>query len=660
VLNKRHAERIMSALEIRPKLVGVSGPLRDRTLSIQGAELAIGRESVNDLWVADPAMSRRHCLIRSENGHIKIRDLGGRNGTLVNGVRIDEHELRDRDRVSIGASTLVFVVQEETPRPERSTVELIETEELPITPTVLHSEDALYLQPDRILAKLPEADRLARDLNTLLAIAQGIGSIRDRDALEWQLLGMVFDVVPADRGAILRITSGEKNFDSAIAWDRVQGPGHPVRVSRTIVDRVLRERAGLMVRDVNTDDSVSDIQTLAELQIRSLLCVPLFDVGEPVGVVYLDSRNRAQLFDANHLQIMTGVANLASLALENVRHWEGLQEENRRLRSEIDLEHNMVGSSARIQEILGIIQRVAPTTSTVLIQGESGTGKELVARAIHGNSPRAERPFVAINCAALTETLLESELFGHEKGSFTGALAQKKGKIEVAEGGTLFLDEISELALGLQAKLLRVLQERELERVGGTRPIKVDVRVLAATNKSLAESVQSGTFRSDLFYRLNVVAVTTPPLRDRRDDIPALAESFLRKFSKKSDVRKKRLSADAQSVLMRYDWPGNVRELENAIERAVVLGVSEEILPEDLPDALLETGSSGSSGLAKYHGTLKENKKQLVLQALEQANGYYIDAAKILGLHPNSLLRLIRNLGLKSVTKPGNGPPAED
>ena len=511
-----------------------------------------------------------------------------------------------------------------------------------------------------MLADLPQNDRRARDLNTLLKIATGISRIRNRDALEWQLLGMVFDVVPADRAAILQITKEDENFESAIAWDRVLGPKEPVRVPRTIMQRVLRERAGLMLNDVDTNTSVSGVHTLAQAKVRSLLCVPIFERGVATGIIYLDRRDRSHLFDSNHLQFMTGVANLAGLALENIRYCEGLEEENRRLRTEIELDHNMVGTSMRIREILAVIQRVAPTSSTVLIQGESGTGKELVARAIHGNSPRAERPFVAINCAALTETLLESELFGYEKGAFTGARGQKKGKIEAAEGGTLFLDEISELALGLQAKLLRVLQEREFERVGGTRPIKVDVRVIAATNKSLAEATQAGTFRSDLFYRLNVVTITTPPLRDRREDIPALTESFLRKFSKKCNVRKKAICAEAQSLLNRYDWPGNVRELENAVERAVVLGATDEILPEDLPDSIVETSSS-SANVTKYHGSLKENKKQLVLQALEQANGYYVDAAKILGLHPNSLLRLIRNLGLKA-NKSGAGQtqPTED
>jgi transcriptional regulator with GAF, ATPase, and Fis domain len=640
-----------------PKLVGVSGPLKDRCVALASAEILIGREPTNHLWITDPALSRQHCAIRSVDDQFTICDLGSRNGTLVNGRRISEQELHHRDHVSIGDSVLVFLMEAESPQSQGTTVELTETVELAIAPTLLYAADAIYLQPERISATLPETDRVARDLNTLLRIANGIGSIRDREALAWQLLGMVFDVVPAERGAILYFGEGIENLDSAIAWDRVEGPGNPVRVSRSVVQRVSSEKAGLLVRDVDMDDSLSKAPTLKNLQIRSLLCVPLVASNTVIGVIYLDSRKSTQQFDANHLQVMTGVANLTSLALENIRHWEELREENRVLRAEIELEHGMVGSSPRIHEILDIIQRVAPTASTVLIQGESGTGKELVARAIHCNSPRAERPFVAINCAALTESLLESELFGHEKGAFTGAFNQKKGKIEVAEGGTLFLDEISELAVGLQAKLLRVLQEREFERVGGTRSIKADVRVIAATNKSLPENVQGGSFRGDLFYRLNVVTITTPPLRDRREDIPALAESFVGKASTKCNVRRKRLSQAAQSLLMQYDWPGNVRELENAIERAVVLGAAEEILPEDLPDALIETSSPGSNLGAKYLGAVKESKKQLVLQALEQANGYYIDAAKILGLHPNSLLRLVRNLGLKSVVKHGGVPP---
>src|SRR5262249_32066654 len=258
---------------------------------------------------------------------------------------------------------------------------------------------------------------------------------------------------------------------------------------------------------------------------------------EIVGAIYLDSQNPAHRFAEEHLQVMTAVAAMAGMALHNLRHLEELEQENSDLRRQVLVEHNMVGASRQMQAVYEVIRRVAPSASRVLMEGESGTGKELVARAIHRNSPRADRVFVAIDCAAITETLLESELFGHEKGAFTGATERKKGKIEAADGGTLFLDEVGELAPALQAKLLRVLQERELERVGSTKPIRVDVRFIAATNRRLLEAVEAGSFRRDLYYRLNVISLTMPSLRDRREDIPALAEYFLTRAARKSGGR---------------------------------------------------------------------------------------------------------------------------
>ncbi len=254
---------------------------------------------------------------------------------------------------------------------------------------------------------------------------------------------------------------------------------------------------------------------------------------------------------------------------------------------------------------------------------------------------------MAINCAALAETLLESELFGHEKGAFTGAIAQKKGKLEVAEGGTVFLDEIGELAPSLQAKLLRVLQEREFERVGGTRTIKLDVRLIAATNRDLEEEVKKGRFREDLYYRLNVVSVRMPALRERREDISLLASYFAAKYGKRSGRTVVGISPRARACLLNYEWPGNVRELENAIERAVVLGSSDLILPEDLPETILERAAPAGAPAEAFHDAVRESKKQLIIGAVEQAMGNYTEAARLLGLHPNYLHRLIRNLNLK-------------
>jgi transcriptional regulator with PAS, ATPase and Fis domain len=293
------------------------------------------------------------------------------------------------------------------------------------------------------------------------------------------------------------------------------------------------------------------------------------------------------------------------------------------------------------------VSKVATADSTVLIRGESGTGKELVARAIHRTSKRANRPFVAINCAALTESLLESELFGHERGAFTGAIAQKKGKIEIADTGTLFLDEIGELALTLQAKLLRVLQEREFERVGGTHPIKVNIRLIAATNRNVEEAMKEGSFRKDLYFRLNVVSVTMPALRERREDVPLLATYFVQKYSRQANRPVSGISPEAHILLKHYDWPGNVRELENALERAVVLGSSDHIRPEDLPEALVERNEPSEEGILRYHDAVNSVKRQLIIKAVEQAGGNFTEAAKLLDLHPNYLHRLVRNMDLR-------------
>ena len=326
-----------------------------------------------------------------------------------------------------------------------------------------------------------------------------------------------------------------------------------------------------------------------------------------------------------------------------------LRTENSLLRERLGAaETGIAGESIAIHKMLGLIARVAPQDTSVLILGETGAGKELVASALHRLSPRAAKPFIAINCAALTETLLESELFGHEKGAFTGAVAQKKGKLEMAEGGTVFLDEIGELAPQLQAKLLRVLQQREFERVGGTRTWKLDVRLVAATNRDLAAEAQRGAFRADLYHRLNVVTLRVPPLRERAGDIPALAQYFLDRAAPRCGRAVKGISPEAERCLLNHSWPGNVRELENAIERAVVLGESDWIQPEDLPETVLDSASAPELPGA-LQTSVDETKRQLILAAWRQCEGDHNRTAAHLHIHPNSLRRLIRTLNLRDV-----------
>src|SRR5271166_1810595 len=483
------------------RIIGIAGLFQGSVFALPEGEVSIGRDSSNQIYLADAALSRRHCVLLHKGTEIRVRDLGSRNGTRVNSVPVAEQQLEHGDQISLGSSLFVFLLEEEEGT-HSNPICFEDTTSIHGAAVLLPREDALFpLRDEKVSwAAFPGAGRLMADLNSLLKMATAIGSIRDRESLQWQLLGFVFDVVPAERGSVLFL-DGQGEVSSTTAWDRVQGPEQPVPVIQAVLERVMRERAGLLVADVRRDESLQEARTAHEVQAGSLLCVPMM-VGERVlGMIYLDNKTPTVKFDRNHLQVMQAVAHIAALALENLNHWEGLQQENQTLKAEISLKHDMVGSSPKIREVYEFIRRVARTDSTVLIEGESGTGKELVARAVHQNSARGERSFMAINCAAITESLLESELFGHEKGAFTGAVSQKKGKVEVAEGGTLFLDEISELAPGLQAKLLRVLQEREFERVGGTRAIHLDIRLVAATNRDLAAEARRGAFREDLYHR---------------------------------------------------------------------------------------------------------------------------------------------------------------
>lgn len=308
---------------------------------------------------------------------------------------------------------------------------------------------------------------------------------------------------------------------------------------------------------------------------------------------------------------------------------------------EIYPETQLIGTSPLMKRVLELIQMVAPTDTTVLISGESGTGKELVARAIHAAGPRRYMPMVVIHCGALTETLLESELFGHERGAFTGAQYRKKGKFEVADGGTVFLDEISDISLKTQTDLLRVLQEKEIVRVGSNQPVKVDFRCIAATNKNLEELVRAGTFRPDLFYRLNVFRIDLPPLRERREDIPLLADHFLRKFAAAMNRPVPRLSPKALDVLLAYDWPGNVRELENAIERAMVIGRGDEIEPDAFP---FQTGAGKES---KTGSTLADVEREHIARVLEETGWNLSQAARILDIDRTTLYNKIKRYGLR-------------
>ena len=625
----------------------IAGPSKDSTIPLGHGEATLGRDPTNAVAVADASVSRKHCLLRQEeDGRFQIKDLDSRNGTLVNGLAVKEQWLRHGDEIATGDSVFLFLLEDEDQALPASRVEFDDSRPTAET-KVIHPKEVMYLQPDRLLRELPASSQVARNLNALLKISRVVHAIRGLEELQAQLLDLIFEVVPAGRGAILLAEGAGQEFNCLYARTRQAGQPQLVRISRTIARQVMQENVAILGMDVPASGKLREVESLAASEVRSLLCVPLTVFQRGIGCIYLDSTNATNRFHEDHLQLLAAIAGISAVALDNARRLQWLEQENQRLTTEVRQEQSLVGEGARMKEIFQFLARVAPTESTVLLEGESGTGKELAARALHRNSHRGNKPFLAINCAAIPETLLESDLFGHERGAFTGAAVQKKGRLEIADGGVVFLDEIGELAPALQVKLLRVLQEREFERVGGTQTIKVDIRLIAATNRDLNEAVRTGEFRQDLYYRLAVVRLTLPPLREHREDIPMLTRHFVQKYAKRSKVKPKPVSREAMAALVNYEWPGNVRELENAIERALVMGSSDAVLLEDLPESLLEQESAAEMHEGKYHASLKELKKQLIVDAVEQTGGNYVEAAGILGVHPNYLHRLIRNLGLK-------------
>ena len=612
-----------------PRIVVRSGPLQGQVFRLAEGRLSIGRDPSNRLAIPDLAVSRQHCVIGITNGTAEISDLESHNGTFVNSIPVSKRALQHGDVLRVGQSELIFLAGEDSP-PEIPCVRFGDQMSTEALKTV-----TLY---DSIEWSLAPTDmgRMARDLNALVKISHTINSIRDPDALQQSLLERIFEVVPAHCGAILVLDQPEDAPTSICAFHRDGSDPSQISIRRDVLQGALWEHSAVVINEAVDSQPAENV-----------MCVPLVGVQRTIGVLYLTSSGVDQKFEDEHVHFLNSAARIAAVALENVLALESLKAENRRLRAELEPSDAMVGDSKAMRQLAGLIAKVAQGDSTVLIRGESGTGKELVARAIHGRSGRSDRPFLAINCAAIPDTLLESELFGHEKGSFTGAVATKKGRLEIAEDGTVLLDEIGELAPTMQAKLLRVLQQREFERIGGTRPIKLHARILAATNKDLEGAIKAGEFRQDLFYRLNVVSVPVPPLRKHREDIPLLAIYFANKYAQKCNRPFKGITPEARAVLMNYDWPGNIRELENAVEHSIVLGSSDEIRPEDLPESLLEHQAAMPEE-TKYHSAISELKKRLIRDAVAEANGSYTEAAKLLGVHPNYLHRLIRNLDIKS------------
>jgi transcriptional regulator with GAF, ATPase, and Fis domain len=612
---------------MKPRLLAISGTLAGTVRELTDSQISVGRDETNQLCLTDPTVSRKHCTIRQIDEQFELVDLDSKSGTFVNGMPVRRKLLDHGDTVRLGGVELVFLMHE--------------GEVIPIPPGRASGISSRVTETVRVAVPpaLPtfgvEIGRMARDLTALFRISNAINSIRNSQLLQHELLRLIFEVVPAEEGAVVLLNGLDEETPATCSWNRRLGADAEIEVQRELLHSVFWER---------TVVCTSATPDLGEM--KNILCLPLVAVERTIGVLYLASLHPAPPFREDHVHFLDSVSRIAAVTLENILALDSLRSENSRLKQELNPVSHLVGESRQIRRMEEFISRVAQSDSTVLIRGESGTGKEVVARSIHQSSVRNELPFVAINCAAIPETLLEAELFGHEKGAYTGAIGMRKGKLEAADDGTVFLDEIGELAPPMQAKLLRVLQQREFERVGGTQPVPFKARVLAATNKNLEEAIKAGEFRQDLYYRLNVVSVTVPPLREHSEDIPLLALYFASKYAQKNKRAFKGISSEARSLLMGYSWPGNVRELENAIEHAIVLGLTEEILREDLPTGILEEQSAKLEG-ARYHDVLNQSKKELILATLQESKGNYPEAARLLGVHPKYLHRLARNLNLK-------------
>jgi transcriptional regulator with GAF, ATPase, and Fis domain len=656
--------------------------------------------------VDDRSLSARHCRFDPIPGGWKVVDLESRNGTFVNDVLVAQRRLEDGDRLRVGRVTLRFVSGGSSKPAEAVDAKAVET----LVDRVHRrgggaalrataKEFARAAETRGVPGLLASAQELVASAR-LQQVAAAMVAERSQRALYDLLVDALVDLTGAERGFLLLASeqgSKERKVAAARNFDREAIRDAMGKVSRTVERKAFDSGDPVIVTDASADARFSGTESIANLRLRSILCVPVRGRAGPIGTIYLDNRFEEGVFAETQLPVIRAFADQAALAVENARlHEENeqrledltrakaeVEELNRilsdriaktsvelqevkehvlREREEAPLKYsyaNIVGGSRRMRDVFRLLDKVTDSDVPVLVQGESGTGKELVARAIHFNGPRKDRPFVSENCAAIPETLLESELFGYARGAFTGAVADKKGLFEAAVGGTLFLDEIGDMPLDMQKKLLRVLQEKEVRPVGGKRTIPVDVRVLSASNQDLRRLVAENRFREDLLYRLNVITVELPPLRDRAEDVPAIVERLLDEIAQTTSTPRKTISEEAMALLVRHRWPGNVRELRNEVRRAHALSdrvILPLVLSEPLRRAAAEPPSLPALGKTPLKEMVREVTEDLerraITEALRRTRGRKAQAARLLGISRPTLDAKLAYLRIE-VARPG-------
>jgi transcriptional regulator with GAF, ATPase, and Fis domain len=581
---------------------------------------SIGRGEENDISLADPLLADSHAHVHFDGRDFNVATLDKHGDLHVNGKKRKKHRLVHQDVMKIGATELTFSLHDETAP--------VSDEEAAKTAEALNGYRKLFEFSERLLGNYDLGNLLEALMDSVIAITNG------------------------DKGFLILTEGHELRVKVARNLKRENLADALSQLSDSIIDKVVKTRKAVIVSDALSDAEFANAMSVMSLKLSSVMCVPLLERGNLLGVIYVGNDSVGGLFDESHLEVLTIFAAQASLIIRNALLVNELKLDNQLLSDKLEALRfgEIIGSCPAMQDVYRKVQKIATTDISVLVTGETGTGKELIAREIHRRSGRASGPFVTINCGAIPENLLESELFGHVRGAFTGAIANKAGKFHAADGGTIFLDEIGEMPLNLQVKLLRALQEKVVVRVGETRAEAVDIRVLTATNRDLEAEIKAGRFREDLYYRLNVVNVHLPPLRDRGDDLTVIAKYLLHRYAAEFGGTVKGFSPNAAIAIRKFSWPGNIRQLENHIKKACVLSDKALLGPEDLglsADALPE--------ILPLADAKERFQREYINQVLELNNGNRTKTARDLGVDPRTIFR-----HLEKEDGEGGGDPSFD
>jgi transcriptional regulator with GAF, ATPase, and Fis domain len=610
-----------------------------RSVSLLKRITSIGRGPDNDVQLEDPGVPDSALHVTFDGSRYEVGSLGAT--FHVNGKKRDAHALSTGDVVRVGGTELTFA-REDAPR-------------APPPPPAPPREASRTSSPDSHTSELPGVPgRELVMLRRLTAFSERLLGLYDVERILEGLMDEAIEVTRADKGFLILMENGDPRVKVARNVARENIEDAVEKLSDSIISKVVKDQKPLIVADAVDAPEFKASESVVNLRVHSVMCVPLMHKGDLFGVIYVGNDRLVNRFEPKSADMLTIFAAQASLVLQNAMLVNDLKLDNTELRRKLEDQRygDIVGACQGMRDVYKRIDKIAPTDISVLITGETGTGKELIAREIHRRSPRVKGPFITINCGAIPENLLESELFGHVKGAFTGAVATKAGKFQAAIGGTLFLDEIGEMPLQLQVKLLRALQEKIVYKVGDNRGEPVDIRVVAATNKILEDEVKRNTFREDLYYRLNVVTLKLPPLRERGEDVVVLGKFFLSKYSREFNSKARGFTPSATVSMRKYGWPGNIRELENRLKKAVVLADKPLLGPDDL-----DLKPENLEPIMPLLQAKEEFQKRYINEVLARNNGNRTKTAKDLGVDPRTIFRHLEKLEAEKTGRPL--PPEE-